>query len=117
MAPGIFQWGADSSDKGAKMLLTGYSWWKNLQKYCFSLSNRVLLPNSHPLVPPLSAPWGEGGREGGRERVSSNADKSGQWEGGGLAVSGHSFQFGFCKREEDIYRSLCRHLPVLKIER
>ena len=38
---------------------------------------------------------GEGG-------VSNNAEKGGQGEKGGLAVSGHLFQCGLCKREEDI---------------
>ena len=38
----------------------------------------------------MSAPWG-------REGASNNADKSGQGEGGGLAVSGHPFQYGLCR--------------------
>ena len=38
----------------------------------------------------------------GREGVSSNADKSGQWVGGGLEVSGHPFQCGLWKREKGI---------------
>jgi len=32
----------------------------------------------------MSAPWG-------REGVSNNADKNGQWDGGGLAAIGHPF--------------------------
>ena len=38
---------------------------------------------------------GEGG-------VRNNADKSGQGEGGGVAVCGHPFQCGFWKRKEGI---------------
>ena len=38
---------------------------------------------------------GEGG-------VSYDADKSGQWEGEGLAAGGHPFQCGLWKREEGI---------------
>ena len=43
----------------------------------------------------MSAPWR-------RQGVSNNADKSGQGEGGGLAVSGHPIQCGLWKREEGI---------------
>ena len=50
----------------------------------------------------------------GREGVSSNADKRGQGEGGGLAVSGHPCQYGLWKREEVIERSFYHNLPVLK---
>ena len=41
----------------------------------------------------MCTPWG-------REGVSNNAEKSGQGEGGGLVVSGHTFQRSSCKREE-----------------
>ena len=58
----------------------------------------------------MSTPWG-------RERVSNNADKSGQWEGSGLVVSGHPFKCDRCRREEGISRSFYHHLPVLKIEK
>ena len=37
--------------------------------------------------------------------ASNNADKSGQGEGGGLALSGYHFQRRLCKREEGIQRS------------
>ena len=56
----------------------------------------------------MSAPWG-------KEGVGSNADKSGQGVRG-LAVSGHPFQCGHCKREAGISRSFY-HLAVLKIEK
>ena len=36
----------------------------------------------------------------GEGAVSNSVDKSGQKEGGGLAVSGHSFWCGLFKREE-----------------
>ena len=36
------------------------------------------------------------------EWVGNNADKSGQGEGGALAVSGHPFKCGLFKREESI---------------
>ena len=58
----------------------------------------------------MSAPWG-------REGASNNAEKSRQGEGGGLAVSGHHFQCGLCKREKGIYRLFYRHLSSLKIEK
>ena len=38
----------------------------------------------------ISTPWG-------REGITNNADKSGQGEEGGLAVSGHHFLCGLCK--------------------
>jgi len=50
----------------------------------------------------------------GREGVSTNTDKSGQGEAGGLTVSGHLFQCGHFKRIEGIKRSFHFHLPVLK---
>ena len=40
--------------------------------------------------------------EGGRDGVSNKVDKSRRVEGGGLAVGGHPFQCGLCKREEGI---------------
>ena len=43
----------------------------------------------------MSAPWG-------REGASNNADRSGQKEEGGLAVSGYPFQCGLCETEEGI---------------
>ena len=43
----------------------------------------------------MCTPWG-------REGVSNNAEKSGQGEGGGLVVSGHTFQRSSCTREEGI---------------
>ena len=43
----------------------------------------------------FSTPWG-------REGVSNNADKSGQGDGGDVAVGGHPFQSGLCKGEDDI---------------
>ena len=56
----------------------------------------------------MSASWG-------REGVSSNADKSGQGEGGDLAECGHPFQCSVCKGEEGIQKSFYYHPPVLKI--
>ena len=47
----------------------------------------------------MSAPWG-------KEGVGSKADKSGQWEGGGLAESGYPFQCGLYKREGGIYNMI-----------
>ena len=38
----------------------------------------------------------------GRKRVSSRADEGGQGEGEGLAVNGHPFQCGLCKRRGHI---------------
>ena len=43
----------------------------------------------------MSTPWG-------REGASSNADKTGQGQGGGLVVSGHPFQCELYKKEEGI---------------
>ena len=43
----------------------------------------------------MSAPWG-------REGVSNSVNKSGQGEGGGIAVCGHPIQCGFWKREKGI---------------
>ena len=45
----------------------------------------------------MSAPWG-------RDGVSNNVGKSGQGDGGGLAVSGHPVQCGQCMREENFKR-------------
>ena len=39
---------------------------------------------------------------GGREGVSNSVNKSGQGEGGGIAVCGHPIQCGFWKREKGI---------------
>ena len=47
----------------------------------------------------------------GREGVSNNVDKSGQGDGGGLAVSGHPVQYGQCMREENFKRLLSSFLP------
>ena len=43
----------------------------------------------------MSAPWR-------REGVSNNADKSRERKGMGLAVIGHPFQCGLCKKAEGI---------------
>ena len=44
-----------------------------------------------------------------REDVSGNMEKSGQGEGGGLALSWHPFQFRFYERSEGICKSFYHH--------
>ena len=55
---------------------------------------------------------------GRKEEVSNNADKSGQEEGRGLAVSGHPFRCSLFKRGDGIYKSFYqRHFPSLNVEK
>ena len=49
-----------------------------------------------------------------REDVSGNVEKSGQGEGGVLALSGHPFECSFYERSEGICKSFYHHHHLLK---